>query len=279
MECKHDHHTGEARKNVEANIEKFGCHIVLVESGNYLPGFAYSIGLYEKFNHPEIICFGLKADLMASMANHACTLIELGEKLVSGKLYEDFLEAHHVQFLPVDKTFYSDYFGYAGWYYDDNFDFPALQVVYPDLQGVFPWEGNFNEDWKLRQPLLDRNTDFKFYEERNVCVFTTSQALEGDSILYVYHNEDGAWQFHTSDAPDLNDAKLVCLEELVKQDPTLNDLYSLQYGWEAWRDSPDDDWQTAESPDEEPEEEALIDEPKVIEKPKSLFQKLGKWFK
>lgn len=277
MECKHDHHTNEAKEGVEGNIEKYGCHIVLVEAGNHLPDFVYSIGLYQQFNHPEIICFGLKSELMSSMINNACDLIKQGDKLVPGELYSGFLEGHNVQFLPVDNAFYSDYLGYGSWYYDSNF--PALQMVYPDLQGIFPWEDGFNPDWKFRQPLLDRNTDFKFYEERNVCVYTTKQALEGEPILYVYHNTDGAWQFHTSDAPDIADAKLVCLEHFTKTDPTINGIYHLEYGWRAWRKSLADDWEYEEYNTEEEEEEELSQRQETIEKPLTLIQKVGKWFK
>ncbi|OOQ58445.1 DUF4262 domain-containing protein [Mucilaginibacter pedocola] len=277
MECKHDHHTDEARNNVTANIEQHGCHIVLVQSGNSVPDFAYSIGLYERFNHPEIICFDLKSDLMSSMINHACDLIEQGELLIPGKLYDGFLEGHNVQLLPVDKAFYAEHFGYARWYYGNYIDFPALQIVYPDLQGNFPWEENFNPEWKFRQPLLDRNIDFKFYEERNVGVFTTIQVLNGAPILNVYHNEDGAWQFHTNDTLDIADAKLVALETITKLDPSVNNVFDLEYGWQAFRNSIEDDWQYQLNPEEE-EEESTQDTP-ATEKPKSILQKLGNWFK
>jgi hypothetical protein len=94
--------------------------------------------------------------------------------------------------------------------------------------------------------LLDRNTDFKFYEERNLGVYTTRQAFEGDPILYIYHNEDGDWQFHTTSEPNLDDAKLVCLEQITKLDPTINEIYHLQLGWRAWRNTQGDDWQYEE---------------------------------
>jgi hypothetical protein len=54
---------------------------------------------------------------------------------------------------------------------------------------------------------------------------------------------DGDWQFHTSLEPDFNDAKLVCLEEITKLDPTINELYHLQLGWRAWRNTREDVWQ------------------------------------
>lgn len=110
--------------------------------------------------------------------------------------------------------------------------------------GLFPWQEGFLAAWKFKQPLLDRNTDFKFYEERNVAVFTTRQVLEGAPILYVYHNEeDGAWQFRNSDNPDLNDAKIVALESVTKIGPSVNQVHCLPYGTSAYRKSPQDKWE------------------------------------
>lgn len=226
---------------INHNIDQYGCHLVLVEADNYLPAFVYSIGLFKKFRHPEIICFGLKSEVSAAIINHACDLIKSGETFQSNKLYKGFLEGYNIQFLEVAKENYQNYVGYAGWFYN-SFDFPLLQLVWPDKQHNFPWDGGFNPDWKFKQPLLDRNTDFKFYEERNLGVFTTKQAFNGDTILYVYHNNDGDWQFHTTSEPDLKDSMLVSLEEITKLDPSVNELFNLQYGWRAWRASKADEW-------------------------------------
>lgn len=245
MDDQHKHHDIEAKQAILANIEDFGCHLSLIEADNYLPGFVYSIGLYKKYAHPEIICFGLHNDVMSAIINHACDLIKDGAVLTTGKLYSGFLEGFQVQFVEVDKAFYPGYLGYAGWFYDMGFDFPVLQLIWPDKQQKFPWEENFNADWKFKQPLLDRNIDFKFYEEKNLGVYTTKQAFEGDPILYVYHNDDGDWQFHTSIEPNLDDARLVCLEELTRLDPSLNEIYHLQYGWSAWRNDITAEWEYA----------------------------------
>ena len=35
----------------------------------------------------------------------------------------------------------------------------------------------------------------------------------------------------------------VCLEEIIKLDPTINEIYHLQYGWRAWRDNENSEWQ------------------------------------
>lgn len=151
----------------------------------------------------------------------------------------------------MDPDFYPNYVGYGTWFYDRGVDFPMYQLVWPDKQHHFPWEATFNPDWKHKQPLLDRNIDFKFYEERNLGVFTTKQAFEGDPILYVYHNADGNWQFHTVQKPDLGDAMLICLEEITKLDQTINDIYHLDFGWRAWRASKDDEWEWEKDTEEE----------------------------
>ncbi len=241
----------EAEDNIKAindNIEQYGCHLTLIEADNYLPAFVFSIGLFKKFTHPEIICFGLKGEVAAAIINHACNLIKTGENLETHKLYRGFLEGYNIQFIEVAREHYQDYVGYAGWFYD-SFDFPLLQVVWPDKQNNFPWDKTFNPEWKFKQPLLDRNTDFKFYEERNLGVFTTKQAFSGETILYVYHDENGDWQFHTTIDPNLDDTMLVCLEEITKLDPTINEVFNLPLGYRAWRAGKDEEWTFEEYPD------------------------------
>ena len=138
--------------------------------------------------------------------------------------YPDFLGDYDVRFLTVDKGWYKDYFGYGHWF-NQTWNFPALQIVWPDKQALFPWEENFNPDWKSGQPLLDRSLDFKFREERNVAVFTTRQVLEGSPILRVVHEDDGSWQFLCDTTYEESDFKIVRLDEMVGRDPTVNKLF------------------------------------------------------
>ncbi len=245
MDDEHKEHDRQAKFAIKQNIAKYGCHLALIEADNYQPAFAYTIGLYERYRHPEIICFGLSTDLMGRLLNHAKDLIQKGIILDVELLYRGFLDGYNVQFLKVDKDYYPDYLGYASWYYNYDQRFPVLQLVWPDKSENYPWSESFNPEWVRLQPLLDRNTDFKFLEKRNLAVYTTQQVLNGDPILYVYHNEDGDWQFHTSDNPNVDDAKLVALDELVKIDPTINQIFYLPYRSYAWRKFVGDDWESA----------------------------------
>lgn len=137
--------------------------------------------------------------------------------------------------MPVDNRNIDDYFGAALNYYDTT-KFPAFQLVWTDRNDKFPWETDFEEEFVYKQPLLDRNAGFKFREVRNLATFTTRQWIEENKpILHVVHDDDGDWQFLTSDQMP-NDIKIVALEELVLRDNTLNEIFNLGYGEEAQRE-------------------------------------------
>lgn len=240
---EHYQHDKQITSNILKDIEEHRFHIAYVESDGYCPRFGYSIGLYKEFNHPELIVIGLDPDSTGAIIHNAASEIKNGTNFIEGINYPDFLVDFPIQFIEVLKEHYPDYLGYAGWYNDNSINFPTLQMVWPDNDGCFPWESDFNETFKFKQPLLDRNTDFKFLEERNLGVFTSSEVLAGKPIKFVYHNDDGDWQFHSEQDPDLNNAKLVCLEELVKMDSTLNEIYYLNYGESAVRNNTGDKWE------------------------------------
>lgn len=120
--------------------------------------------------------------------------------------------------------------------------FPAVQLVWTGRNDKFPWEEHFEKKFLYVQPLLDRNADFKFREEKRLTVFTTRQWLElGKPILHVVHNTDGDWLFLTGDQmPD--DIRIVALEDLVKKDQTLNQVFALDYGYSMEREATGRKW-------------------------------------
>jgi len=221
--------------DTKLNIDKFGLQVIMVGSTNYSPSFAYSIGLTQTYNHPEIICFGLSNDLGHTIINDIAEIIKKGEVIESGHISTEIFKDSRAAFLKVDKRNISDYFGAALNYYSEK-SFDALQVVWTDRNDKLPWEENFEEEFLYKQPLLDRNADFKFYEPKNLTTFTTRQWLdEQKPILRVVHDIDGDWQFLTGDQlPE--DIKIVALEELIKRDNTLNEIFDLEYGEEAERE-------------------------------------------
>lgn len=218
-----------------ADIENFGWTVLLVEATDYLPSFAYTIGLWKNYHHAELISFGLTKKTLHIILNDVGERIKSGEIIQIGKAYNDIFENSRTKFLSVNERSLSDYFGYAINFYKDR-TFPAIQLVWTDRNDHFPWHKDFEKEFVFRQPLLDRNADFKFRESKNLAVFTTRQWLElNKPILRVIHEFDGDWQFLTGDQLS-EDARLVCLEEMTLRDNTLNDVFNLDYGEAAERE-------------------------------------------
>jgi hypothetical protein len=238
--------------NTKLNIKKFGLQVIMVGSTSYCPSFAYSIGLTQTYNHPEIICFGLPNDFGLAIINDIAEIIQKGETIDTEKIYSDIFKDSRAAFLKVDKRNIDDYFGAALNYYGDK-SFEALQVIWTDRNNKLPWEDDFEEKFLYKQPLLDRNADFKFYEPKNLTTFTTRQWLdEKKPILQVVHDNEGDWQFLTGDQfPE--DIKIVALEQLIKSDNTLNAVFDLEYGEEAAREFIGGKWtrKKVETEDEE----------------------------
>jgi hypothetical protein len=59
----------------------------MVPGSTYLPSFAFSIGLVHTYNHPEIICFGLKTDLLHVQFNDVAAIIKRYERMEVGRPY------------------------------------------------------------------------------------------------------------------------------------------------------------------------------------------------
>ena len=217
------------------NVDKFGLQVIMVSSTSYSPAFAYSIGLWETYSHPEIICFGLPDNLGHEIINDIAEIIKGGEELKIGKIYYEIFEQSKTTFLKVDQENVGDYFGAALNYYGNN-NLDALELIWTDRNDRFPWEEYFEEEFVFQQPLLDRNADFKFPEPKNLTSFTTRQWVEEQKpILRVIHDYDGDWQFLTGDQMP-EDIKIVALEELIVKDNTLNALFNLEYGEAAERE-------------------------------------------
>lgn len=86
---------------------------------------------------------------------------------------------------------------------------------------------------------------WQFTEPQNVAVITIRQIVrEGRPILHVTHDrDDGGWQFLGAEDANTADAMVVALREIVKLDPSVQQLADLPPGWHAWRRAPQESWQ------------------------------------
>jgi hypothetical protein len=246
-------------EQVASDVEQYGLSVMLVEEGEECPRFAYSVGLYHNFNHPEIVVFGLNLQVAGRVINELARRIKAGRPCQIGKKYRGLLEGYSCLFREVSQGCYSEYFGYALSFYNGP-NFSALQLVWPDKQRRWPWDLDFNPSWISLQPLLEHWPEEKvkshwvFAGPRNLGVFTTTRVLkDGFPILQVFHDQDGDWQFLCGLTNKNSHVKLVCLKDVVELDASVNELADLPAGWHASREHKDAAWRR-EPLDQQPEE-------------------------
>lgn len=92
----------------------------------------------------------------------------------------------------------------------------------------------------------------KFSEDLNTAVITTKYVIENRSpILFIFHFEDGFWQFsgieeNLSD----EDYRLASLEEIITLDPSVLQVSDLQFEKKAYREDMKSDWKISGANDE-----------------------------
>jgi hypothetical protein len=154
MSEEHKKHDKEMELTIISNVKKYGWHVSMFKAERDSPSFCYTIGLWETYKHPEIICFGLPPMTMGQILNSAGHLIKEGEKMPIYTRFNKLFERGDAVFLPInsEKEMLA-YFGYGLWY--NKGMFPALQLVWGDTANKFPWEEGFESKFRPYQPLLE----------------------------------------------------------------------------------------------------------------------------
>jgi hypothetical protein len=141
---------------VLTDIQKEGFHIVGVfpreqEEG---PNWAFSIGLFYSYGHPEVIIMGLPLKTCMSVVSHIGKQVKAGMHYAVEETYDDILEdPYKCAFKQVVPSQYRDHVGCALWFYDPD-RFPLLQCFWADEECRFPWNDGCKAQVKSSQPLL-----------------------------------------------------------------------------------------------------------------------------
>lgn len=142
----------EFEKKIINNIEKYGCHVTSVfDPEEKDPDFTYSIGIYKVEKEPELIVLGLRHELSSWIVNEYNRRIKEGEKFLPGEYYEGFIEGFLVTFQEVAEKYKHEFMLSCNWLYD-GINYPVMQLVFPSVKGIWPWEKEANEGFKTLQP-------------------------------------------------------------------------------------------------------------------------------
>lgn len=105
---------------------------------------------------------------------------------------------------------------------------------------------SFETEFAILQELSRRKMKNKwpFPDAPNTVVFTTRGVIEGGNpiLLATHDQDDGAWQFRSAKTISATEGRIVALEEIIFNDPSLMELADLPPGWMAIRDSISKPW-------------------------------------
>ena len=117
------------------------------------PGLSYSAGFWVSTGQPEIVIFSRKGELAQEVFWDLFRLAKANTPLTPGRPTKQVFGNRAAYAFPVAKRFYADHLSWSSWFYGGD-EFPCLQVVWPDDEGVFPWEATFDPAFGGDQPDL-----------------------------------------------------------------------------------------------------------------------------
>lgn len=136
-----------------SDVAEWGWHVVVVISPAGQPAYAFTVGLFRSFDHPEVVLFGLEPGDLHAALNEVGERVRRGLRFEDGDEAEGVLQDRPVRFRPVSPRNFREYLGYALWYHGGA-RFPALQAFWPDGDGRYPWERWCSAEPRAAQPLL-----------------------------------------------------------------------------------------------------------------------------
>lgn len=142
---------------VARKIGEHGWAVVNVEGDESEPGYAYSVGLYESFAHPEVIVFGLAPAVLRQIINVIGAEIRQGLRFSDTDTTNRVLTGYECAFRSVAPAAEDAYMGAVIDYYDG--EVPALHCIWPDSAGRFPWDQGASADYRRLQPMLSEGPE------------------------------------------------------------------------------------------------------------------------
>lgn len=137
------------------DVRSYGWHVISIAEDEAGPGFAFTVGLYARTKKPEILLMGVPPDASTRVLNSVGEYLMEGGDLIPNRRYPKFVDRCDVIFRYIARNHYRDYLGYARWFYGTaHANFPAMQCLWPDLEGIFPDDAAFAEKFRRLQPDL-----------------------------------------------------------------------------------------------------------------------------
>lgn len=120
------------------------------------PEYFFTVGHYLYHQRPEVLVVGapqlVAQQLLRKVALHAQGKLP---PLQVGREYPRFIDKLSVAFIPMKLEYYNQYLGFNNWFYGSlKHTYPAVQLVWADMNGAFPWQRHYDSRFSRLQPVL-----------------------------------------------------------------------------------------------------------------------------
>ena len=240
------------RNDTAALVTEHGWSVVGIGSGDDVPAWAFTVGLWHTLGSPEVAMFGLRLADMQLWLNRLGDQIRSGRPLAPDQPRDGVLEGFPLELRPVHASWYPRLFGSALNFYQRP-PLPIVQAIWPDRAGLLPWQDGSSDNCRADQPWswvaypdhapsiwseLDAITPWPFAGVgARTAVYTLHRITEGAPIVGVVHDHDGSWQFLDGEDVAAENITTIHLHHLLANHPHIRDVADLPPGEQAWRDS------------------------------------------
>nr|WP_321359213.1 DUF4262 domain-containing protein [uncultured Hyphomonas sp.] len=114
------------------------------------PGFSYTTGFWISTGRPELVMFGMMVETVHEVFWSLFRDAQSGLNLAVGKRTDAVFANLPAYAFLIAKQHYPQFLGWNRWFYLGD-DVPCLQIVWPDREGVFPWEPGFSDEFRDKQ--------------------------------------------------------------------------------------------------------------------------------
>ncbi|MCO4773721.1 MAG: DUF4262 domain-containing protein [Deltaproteobacteria bacterium] len=143
-------------EQVLADVREHSTYIASAAEVPKKPSFAYTVGLYLNYGHPEMLLLGLPPEVATDVLDSIQDLVAGGAVFAAGESSDDVLRKFPVRFSAVPDAERDARMPRATWFYGAHTDgaFPCLQVLWPAGNGRFPGQKGSPMWMRKRQPIL-----------------------------------------------------------------------------------------------------------------------------
>lgn len=134
-------------KRIDDDIEKYGYHVTYVMEEKDFTPFGYSTGLYKNFGIPEVFVSGLPNGLTNTLITNYAEIFK-DKSIPFNEKLDNLIDRFLVYLIPVETSLIEEKI-LASLRLYDGIGFDSVQVIYPDLNGLFPGEEGYDYDMEI----------------------------------------------------------------------------------------------------------------------------------